>query len=132
MVLVGVDQTIGGLTGVRGLILVKLVQLLQVTSAPLYLVAVLPDRIGVVAPSYLINSVTRANASAMMPLTATCWPWLCSLSATNSPSRLGQPARTPRQMMHSYCDIINITPDTLNLAMDWECWPESDVNLAVE
>ena len=46
--------------------------------------------------------------------------------------RLGQPARTPRQVMRTYCDEMNITVDTLNLAMDWECWPESDVDLADE
>jgi hypothetical protein len=34
--------------------------------------------------------------------------------------------------MHTYCNIMNITPDTLDLAMDWEYWPESDVNLVVE
>ncbi len=44
--------------------------------------------------------------------------------------RLGQPARTPRQVMRTYCDALNITADTLNHAMDWECWPESDVDLA--
>jgi hypothetical protein len=44
--------------------------------------------------------------------------------------RLGQPVRTPRQVMHTYCDMMNITPDTLDLAMDWECWPESDIHLA--
>ena len=46
--------------------------------------------------------------------------------------RLGQPARTPRQVMRSYCENMNITPDTLDLAMDWECWPESDVDLLTE
>jgi hypothetical protein len=40
--------------------------------------------------------------------------------------RLGQPARTPRQVMRSYCDTMNITPDTLDQAMDWDCWPEDD------
>ena len=45
---------------------------------------------------------------------------------------LGQPARTPRQVMHTYCDALNITEDTLDLAMDWECWLESDVGLADE
>jgi hypothetical protein len=43
---------------------------------------------------------------------------------------LGQPAHTPRHVMHTYCNMMNITPDTLNLAMDWECWPESDIDLA--
>jgi hypothetical protein len=45
---------------------------------------------------------------------------------------LGQPARTPRQVMHTYCNVMNITPNTLNPAMDWECWPESDIDLADE
>jgi hypothetical protein len=44
--------------------------------------------------------------------------------------RLGQPACTPRQVMRTYCDALNITADTLDHAMDWECWPESDVDLA--
>ena len=34
--------------------------------------------------------------------------------------------------MCTYCDEMNITADTLNLAMDWECWPESDVDLVDE
>jgi hypothetical protein len=38
--------------------------------------------------------------------------------------RLGQPARTPPQVMHTYCDAMNITTETLDLAMDWDCWPE--------
>ena len=48
--------------------------------------------------------------------------------------RLGQPARTPHQVMHTYCDAMNITAETLNLAMDWDCWPElaTDVDLADE
>jgi hypothetical protein len=29
--------------------------------------------------------------------------------------RLGQPARTPLQVMHMYCDVMNITTDTLDL-----------------
>jgi hypothetical protein len=46
--------------------------------------------------------------------------------------RLGQPACTPHQVMRTYCNVLNITTNTLDLAMDWECWPESDVTLAVE
>ncbi len=42
--------------------------------------------------------------------------------------RLGQPARTPRQVMRFYCEHMNITPDTLDRAMDWDCWPEDDGN----
>jgi hypothetical protein len=40
--------------------------------------------------------------------------------------RLGLPARTPRQVMRAYCNTMNITPDTLDMAMDWDCWPEDD------
>jgi hypothetical protein len=32
--------------------------------------------------------------------------------------------------MRTYCDALNITVDTLDHAMDWECWPESDFDLA--
>ena len=41
-------------------------------------------------------------------------------------AKLGQPGRTPRQIMRTYCDNYNITPDHLNQAMDWECWPDLD------
>ena len=41
--------------------------------------------------------------------------------------KLGMPARTPRQIMRTYCDTQNITEDLLDQAMDWECWPESDL-----
>ena len=41
--------------------------------------------------------------------------------------KLGMPARTPRQVMHTYCKAFNITPEFLDQAMDWDCWPESDV-----
>ena len=41
--------------------------------------------------------------------------------------KLGMPARTPRQVMHTYCEAFNITPDFLDQAMDWDCWPESDI-----
>jgi hypothetical protein len=46
--------------------------------------------------------------------------------------RYGQPVHTPCQVMRTYCDVMNITTDTLNLAMVWECWPESDVDFNVE
>jgi hypothetical protein len=37
--------------------------------------------------------------------------------------KLGHPARTPRQVMRTYCENFNISPDHLDQAMDWECWP---------
>jgi hypothetical protein len=40
--------------------------------------------------------------------------------------KLGMPARTPRQVMRTYCDLNNITEDFLAEAMDWDCWPTSD------
>jgi hypothetical protein len=36
--------------------------------------------------------------------------------------RLGQPARSPHQVMRSYCDMMEITLATLDLVMDWDCW----------
>jgi hypothetical protein len=41
-------------------------------------------------------------------------------------AKLGQPARTPRQVMRTYCENYNITPDNLDCALDWECWPDCD------
>jgi hypothetical protein len=39
-------------------------------------------------------------------------------------NKVGMPARTPRQVMRMYCNANNITPEFLDLGMDWECWPE--------
>ncbi len=36
-------------------------------------------------------------------------------------AKLGQPGCTPCQIMRTYCDNYNITPDHLDQAMDWEC-----------
>ena len=41
--------------------------------------------------------------------------------------RLGMPARTPRQVMKTFCNANNITEEFLDQAMDWDCWPECDV-----
>jgi hypothetical protein len=41
--------------------------------------------------------------------------------------KLGMPARTPRQVMRTYCNLYNITPKFLDHAMDWDCWPESNL-----
>jgi hypothetical protein len=38
--------------------------------------------------------------------------------------KIGQPAWTPRQVMRTYCDTLNITPEHLDLAMTWESWPD--------
>ena len=35
----------------------------------------------------------------------------------------GTPSCTPRQVMKTYCKYANITPDSLDLAMEWDCWP---------
>jgi hypothetical protein len=40
--------------------------------------------------------------------------------------KIGQPTRTPRQVMRTYCEDLDISPDRLAPAMDWECWPTSD------
>ncbi len=39
--------------------------------------------------------------------------------------RIGSPTRLPRQVMRTYCKNYDVTPDNLDLALDWECWPES-------
>jgi hypothetical protein len=38
-------------------------------------------------------------------------------------NKLGSPTRLPCQVMRTYCKNYDITPDNLNLALDWECWP---------
>jgi hypothetical protein len=40
--------------------------------------------------------------------------------------KIGQPTRTPRQVMRAYCEDLDISPDHLDQALDWECWPTSD------
>jgi hypothetical protein len=40
--------------------------------------------------------------------------------------KLGQPQRSPTQVMKAYCDDLDITSGHLDLAMDWDCWPEDD------
>ncbi len=37
---------------------------------------------------------------------------------------LGCPGRMPRQVMRTYCETHNISPDNVDDAMDWDCWPE--------
>ncbi len=45
----------------------------------------------------------------------------CWLSRWNE--ELCRPARTPRQVMRTYCQTYNISEDDVDQAMDWECWP---------
>jgi hypothetical protein len=40
--------------------------------------------------------------------------------------KLGQPQRSPNQVMKAYCEDLYITTGHLDLAMDWECWPEDE------
>jgi hypothetical protein len=37
---------------------------------------------------------------------------------------LGRPGWMPRQLMQTYCETHNISPDNVDKAMDWDCWPE--------
>jgi hypothetical protein len=39
--------------------------------------------------------------------------------------RLGQPAATPRQVMHAYVKELDITVANLDKEMDWECWEDN-------
>ena len=40
--------------------------------------------------------------------------------------KIGQPTRTPRQVMWAYCEELDISPDHLAQDIDWDCWPISD------
>jgi len=40
--------------------------------------------------------------------------------------KLGQPQRSPTQVMKAYCEDLDITSGHLDLAMDWACWPEDE------
>ena len=40
--------------------------------------------------------------------------------------KLGQPQRSPTQVMKAYCEDLDITSGHLDLAMDWDCWPEDE------
>ncbi len=42
--------------------------------------------------------------------------------------RVGQPAQTPRQLMRTYCNTLNITPDHLDKVMTWESWPDNSLS----
>jgi hypothetical protein len=41
-------------------------------------------------------------------------------------NKVGQPTRTPRQVMRMYCNKLDITTEHLIEAMDWDCWPASN------
>jgi len=40
--------------------------------------------------------------------------------------KIGQPTRAPRQVMRAYYEELDISPDHLAQAIDWDCWPTSD------
>jgi hypothetical protein len=40
--------------------------------------------------------------------------------------KLGQPQCSPTQVMKAYCSDLDITSGHLDLAMDWDCWPEDE------
>ena len=46
---------------------------------------------------------------------------------------LGLPQRPPSRVMKAFCAGLNISPDILDWAMNWDCWPvdESDTFLTV-
>jgi hypothetical protein len=39
---------------------------------------------------------------------------------------VGQPTCTPRQLMQTYCEELDISAEHLIEAMDWDCWTTSD------
>jgi hypothetical protein len=40
--------------------------------------------------------------------------------------KIGQPTHTPWQVMRAYCEELDISPNHLAQALDWDCWPASD------
>ncbi len=40
--------------------------------------------------------------------------------------RIGSPTWLPCQVMRTYCKDYYVTPNNLDLVLDWECWPESN------
>jgi hypothetical protein len=45
---------------------------------------------------------------------------------------LGRPGWMPRQVMWTYCEMHNISPDDLDNAMNWDCWLEEADDLDLE
>ncbi len=39
---------------------------------------------------------------------------------------LGNPSHLPRKVMKAYLDYMDISAETLDDQMDWECWPVDD------
>jgi hypothetical protein len=39
-------------------------------------------------------------------------------------ARLGDPDRTPRQIMHTYIEDLDITVARLDNEMEWDCWDD--------
>ena len=54
--------------------------------------------------------------------------WLCKHQ-----DRLGLPQRPPSRVMKAFCAGLDISPDILDRAMNWDCWPvdETDTFLTV-
>ena len=40
--------------------------------------------------------------------------------------KLGNPSRMPRKVMRAYLEYMDISLETLDTQMDWECWPVDD------
>jgi hypothetical protein len=45
---------------------------------------------------------------------------------THWKEELGRPGQTPSQVMQTYCETYNISPEDVGNAMDWDCWPEDN------
>jgi hypothetical protein len=41
--------------------------------------------------------------------------------------RLGNPTKTPRQVLHSYVEDLEISVAGLDAEMEWDCWEEEDL-----
>ena len=63
------------------------------------------------------DQMSEAKKSSIEEKWTACWR-----------NKLGQPNRTPRQVMRAYCNKLDITAEHLIAAMDWDCWLASDDN----
>ena len=69
-----------------------------------------------------INRYTKNISATDRSTIESCW-------LNKYRAKLGQPSRTPHQIMGTFCDNYNITPDHLDQAMDWECSDPDELSI---
>ncbi len=71
---------------------------------------------------YMKHDLTASTRDSIEKDWLTCWH-----------ERLGNPDRTPRQVMRTYVEDLDITVAHLDSEMDWDCWDHDafdDVTMA--